>query len=177
MKILFYLILFNLTYSYYSIIQSDSKVEYSGRHPIHAFTGKSSSIMLLSDCDSSGDKCDLKFTVPVISLNSGNDNRDSNMLNYLEAFSYSGIILNIEDFMIMEYDSKSISCAITIHGVTQTIDIPLTVKQKSPNQYRASSTFSILLEEFDIPRPKLLFIPIDNEIRIKVDLLIKGEEL
>ena len=176
MKILFYLILFNLTYSYYSIIQSDSEVEYSGRHPMHAFTGRSSSIILLSDCDNNRDKCDLRFTVPVISLNSGNDNRDSNMLNYLGAFSYSEIILNIEDFIIKEYNSDSIPCAITIHGVTQIINIPLTVKLKSSNQYTASSTFFILLEEFDIPRPKLLFVPIDNEIRIKVDLLIKREE-
>jgi len=143
---------------------------------MHAFTGRSSSVMLLSDCDSNRDKCDLRFTVPVISLDSGNDNRDSNMLNYLEAFSYSEIILNIEDFIIKEYNSDSIPCTITIHGVTQAINIPLTVKQNSSDQYTASSTFLILLDDFDIPRPKLLFVSIDNEIRIKVDLLIKREE-
>ena len=176
MKLLLPLILLNFIFSQYSIIQSDSKVEYSGKHPMHAFKGQSSAIILYSNCSNKDNSiCDLKFKVPIISLNSGNDNRDSNMLNYLEAFSYPEIILEAQDFEIKEFSSKLNSFEFTIHGVSQVITIPLTIKKINSNHYQVQSKFSILLDEFNIPVPKLLFIPIDNEIRVNVSLLIKED--
>ena len=115
----------------------------------------------------------MAFKVPVISLNSGNDNRDSNMLNYLDAFSYSQIILNVENFEIKEYDEEFISCEMAIHGINQQIDIPLTLSRVSPHQYKVYSSFIILLDQFNISVPKLLFIPIDNEIKIHIEFLIE----
>ena len=53
--------------------------------------------------------------------------------------------------------------------------MPLTVEKIGSNQYQVQSKFSILLDEFNIPVPKLLFIPIDNEIRVNVSLLIKED--
>ena len=175
MKLLLSLILLNLAFTQYSIVQSDSKVEYSGKHPMHTFKGESSSIIIYSDCNKSKSICDLKFRVPIISLNSGNDNRDSNMLNYLEAFSYPEIILEADNFEVKEYNSKLSSFEITIHGVSQIVTMPLTVEKIGSNQYQVQSKFSILLDEFNIPIPKLLFIPIDNEIRVNVSLLIKED--
>ena len=61
---------------------------------------------MYSNCNRDGFICDFQFKVPVISLNSGNDNRDSNMLNYLKAFSYPEIILDVQNFEIKEYNSK-----------------------------------------------------------------------
>ena len=142
---------------------------------MHTFSGQTSSVILYSNCNKDGFICDFQFKVPVISLNSGNDNRDSNMLNYLKAFSYPDIILDVQDFEIKEYSSKLNSFELTIHGVSQTINIPLTVEKINSNQYLVQSTFSILLDQFNVPIPKLLFVPINNEIRIKVNLLIAKE--
>ena len=59
MRVLSYIILFNLVFGNYSIIQSESEIEYFGKHPMHSFSGKSSSVALLSDCDDSQTKLSL----------------------------------------------------------------------------------------------------------------------
>ena len=135
----------------------------------------SSSITLLSDCNDLGTLCDLIFKIPVISLNSGNDNRDSNMLNYLNAFSYPEVRLSISDFSVREYNEEIIICDMTISGMTQEIQIPLTLLDVSKNeiQYKAESSFTISLNQFNIDIPKLLFIPISPDIKIKIELLIE----
>tara|TARA_B100001750_G_C15035473_1_gene363970 strand:- start:31 stop:561 length:531 start_codon:yes stop_codon:yes gene_type:complete len=173
MKIFFYIILFNLVFGNYSVIQAESQIEYFGSHPMHGFSGSSSLITLLSNCNNSNNECNLHFTLPIISLNSGNDNRDSNMLNYLEAFIYPDIILDIENFIIREYKEELILANISIHGISQEIKIPLTVVETLTDNYKVNSVFSILLDEFNVSLPKLLFLPINNEIKINVQLLIK----
>ena len=174
MRILFYIILFNLVFANYSIIQSESEIEYFGKHPMHSFSGRSSSVALLSDCNDSQTKCDLEFKVPIISLNSGNDNRDNNMLNHLNAFSHPQIIMSFEDFLVKEYDKEITNVKININGISQEIQIPLNVSIVSENNYLATSTFVISLSEFNIELPELLFASIDNNIRIQVKLLIEN---
>ena len=175
---LLYIILINLTFASYSIIQSNSLVEYFGNHPMHGFSGSSSSITLLSDCNDSGTLCDLIFKVPLISLNSGNDNRDSNMLNYLNAFSYSEVSLSIADFSVREYNEEIVICEMTISGMTEEIQVPLTLLNVSKNeiQYKAESSFIISLNQFNIDIPKLLFIPISSDIKIAINLLIEKKD-
>ena len=174
MKLLFFTIFINLVCGYYSVIQSDSYINYFGSHPMHAFSGSSSSIMLLSDCNKANDVCDLIFKVPIISLNSGNDNRYSNMLSYLSAFSYPEIILSIQNFTIKEYNEDFISCELSIGGVGQQIEIPLSLHSPSKDQYKAYSFFTISLDEFNIDIPKLLFLPIHDEIKVEFDILIES---
>ena len=175
MRIIFYIICSSLIFGNYSVIQSGSKVEYFGSHPTHGFSGYSSSITLIADCNEGASVCDLQFSIPIISLNSGNDNRDSNMLNYLKAFSYPEIKLNVSDFLIKDYDGDFISCELNISGITQQIEIPLTLLKKNKNQHRAQSSFAISLDQFGIDIPKLLFIPIDSNIKILIDFLIESE--
>ena len=174
MKKIIIILSFNLIFGNYSIVNSNSKVEYFGSHPIHKFSGLSSLITMVTICDEEDTFCDLTFTIPIMSLNSGNDNRDSNMLNYLNAFMYPEIILNIKNFHIKEYRDESILSAIYIHGIQQKIKIPITLVIAN-NQYKVSSSFNIQLEDFNIPIPKLLFIPINNMIKINVELLIEND--
>ena len=165
----------NIILSNYNIIQSESSIEYFGSHPTHNFSGHASVIQLLSDCNKSNTKglCDLEFKAPIISLNSGNDNRDNNMLNYLKAFSYPEIKMYFDNFEVKEYSGEFIDGSIYIHGVNLDISIPLVVSNQLNDKYVVSSTFSIYLDQFNINIPKLLFIPINNEIQIKVELLIE----
>ena len=174
MKQFIFILSFNLLFGNYSIVKSNSKVEYIGSHPIHKFAGLSSLITMVTICDEEDKFCDLTFTIPIMSLNSGNDNRDSNMLNYLNVFMYPEIILNIKNFHIKEYRDESILSEIYIHGIKQEIKIPITLGIDN-NQYKVSSSFNIQLEDFNIPIPKLLFIPINNMIKINVELLIEND--
>jgi len=178
MKLLYIILIINLIFGSYSIIESNSQVEYFGSHPMHGFSGESSSIILLSDCNDLGNLCDLIFKIPIMSLNSGNDNRDSNMLNYLKAFSYPTISLSIANFSVREYDEEIIICEMTISGMTQEVQIPLTLLDVSKNEirYKAESSFIISLNQFNIDIPKLLFIPISPDIKVDIELLIEKKD-
>ena len=66
---------------------------------------------------------------------------------------------------------------ITIHGISRDINIPLKLYEVSKNRYLASSRFPIFLDDFNIELPKLLLIPIDNEIKVGVELLIEKQDL
>ena len=119
MRLFFFIIFLNLIFSNYSIIQSESEIKYFGSHPIYSFTGLSSSIILFSDCNNLDNSCDFKFKVPIISLNSGNDNRDNDMLNCLDFFSYPEIILDVENFIVRDYKEEFILADLSIHGISQ----------------------------------------------------------
>ena len=86
MKIIVLSILVNFIFCDYLINNSNSEVKYFGVHPFHEWSGTSSSIKMSASCNENNTICDLIFKVPIISLNSGNDNRDNNMLKHLNAF-------------------------------------------------------------------------------------------
>jgi len=173
MRLFFLIIFLNLIFSNYSIIQSESEIKYFGSHPIYSFAGSSSSIILFSDCNNPDNSCDFKFKIPIISLNSGNGSRDNDMLNCLDFFSYPEIILDVENFIVRDYKEEFILADLSIHGISQGIQVPLTLVKISPGNYKVNSEFSILLNEFNVDIPKLLFLPINNEIKIEVQLSIK----
>jgi len=88
MRFCIFLILMGLLFPNFKIDREQSNITYTGSHPFHAWTGKTSQITIESDCTKNSSSCDASFSIPLMSFISGNDNRDSNMLFYVEAFSY-----------------------------------------------------------------------------------------
>ena len=64
---------------------------------------------------------------------------------------------------------------MTIGGVEQQISIPITLIKESAEQYKVQSSFTISLKQFGIELPKLLFLPINSNIKINVSLLINSK--
>ena len=173
MKYLKYIIFFSLAFSDYLVDDSNSKVIYYGNHPIHSWVGETNSIMIKSECKSINKlNCNFEFRIPFMSFYSGNDNRDSNMLYHVNAFLYPDIIMTFNDFIIKEYNNIKIKGELSINGVLRDIEIPLNVYARLDNKYSIQSSFSISLNEFNIQAPKLLFLSIENDIKIEVDLLV-----
>lgn len=54
---------------------------------------------------------------------------------------------------------------LTIHGVTQQVEEPITILVKN-EQFQAQSTFEVSLSDFDISIPKLMFQNIAEDIEI-----------
>lgn len=173
MKYLKYIIFFSLAFSEYLIDESKSKVMYYGNHPLHSWVGKTSSIMIKSECKSNKKlNCNFEFRIPFMSFYSGNDNRDSNMLYNVNAFLHPDIIMTFNDFIIRELNNIYIKGKLSINGILREIEIPLNIYAISENRYSIQSFFSISLDEFNIKTPKLLFLSIDNDIKIEVSLLV-----
>jgi polyisoprenoid-binding protein YceI len=173
MRYIQYILFFSFVFAEYVIDDSKSKVVYYGNHPLHAWSGITNSIAVSSECKSTNQiNCNFEFRISFMSFYSGNDNRDSNMLYYLNAFLYPEIIMTFDNFIIREYNNSVIEGKLSINGTIKQIKIPIKVTLESEKKYSIKSLFSISLNDFNVEIPKLLFLSIDNDIKIDVDLFI-----
>ena len=175
MKFIITVLFLSLVFPNFILDQSKTNISYTGTHPFHEWTGATSEVQMTTDCELMSLDCEATISVPVISFMSGNDNRDSNMLFHIDAFSYpivkiSFVNLNIPD-LLSTTENINFDGEIDFHGHKMTQKIPLLVT-KSKNNLFIKSSFYIKLDWFDIDQPSLLMIPIKNEVTI--DAIISG---
>ena len=176
MKYILILLVCSLAFPRFKVDKPQSAITYTGSHSFHDWQGTTSEIEIITNCDSMNSNCDATITVPAMSFTSGNDNRDSNMLFYIDAFSYPMIKISFSHLNI--YNLLSSDTIITtngeidFHGFKINQEIPLFIT-KETNTISISSSFSIKLDSFQVNRPSLLMLPIKN--LIKLDVTIKGE--
>ena len=169
------LLLCGLAFPNFKIDEIQSSISYTGSHPFHGWKGTTSEIEIITSCEIVSSDCDVTITVPVISFISGNDNRDSNMLFYVDAFSYplvkiSFAHLNISD-LLSQGESANFDGEINFHGFKLIQEIPLFITEEKDIIF-IRSDFSIKLDSFEVHRPSLLMFPIKNEI--KIEAVISG---
>ncbi|MNX92419.1 YceI-like domain protein [compost metagenome] len=158
----------------------ESTVTYHVSHPLHGATGVShqlaGTISLMPGANPEL-VIPLRLSVPLASFDSGNRNRDRNMLSVMSAARYPEAVLVIERVTwINKQTSGSQTSAegtgmgsLTLKGVSRPITVSLNGSLNGP-RLEVNSRFSVLLSEYGIERPSLLFRPIDD----RVDLDITG---
>ena len=69
---------------------------------------------------------------------------------------------------------------LTFHGVTNPIEVPVTLERVDAQHVSAESTFSISLEAYKVERPELLMVKVDDKMDIEMKLMLgairKGPE-
>ena len=76
------------------------------------------------------------------------------MLTYLEVFTYPDVVF-VSSKITIKGENAFIDGKLTLHGITKEINTE--AKLSLDNGFIASGTFSILLSDFGIERPSLLF--------------------
>ena len=151
---------------------TDSKISFIGSHPFHDWTGISTDLKLDLNCSDKDEPCHYLFSVPWTSFDSGNDNRDNNMLYYVNAYEFHNIKMTFKDVKldsVQQYNSEAhiLEATLSIAGVNKLIYIPIKF-EFTESYYELQSEFSLKVSDFNIERPTLLMIPINDEIIIKV---------
>lgn len=146
-------------------------IHFTGSHPFHDWTGISTHLDLKMNCSKMDEICNFTFSIPWTSFDSGNDNRDNNMLYYINAFDYPKIEIEFTDVKMNELiKTKNVIIGnLSMTGEKQNIAIPLDFKQNE-NQFILNSEFKISLTNYNIERPTLLMIPINDIINIHVNI-------
>ncbi|KAK3582323.1 hypothetical protein CHS0354_023864 [Potamilus streckersoni] len=165
--------------------RSVSEIKYVLSHPFH----KTEAISKNFDCfvtlsDSTKMLTKVFFSVLLDSFDSGNENRDSHMLELTESLLYPKAVF--ESKQIETKDSvHSVQGALQFHGVSKLITLQVVSKNISPTLIRFKGKTSIKLADFKIERPKHYevetsdFIPLNRVDGITIrlfmgDLLEKG---
>ena len=146
-----------------------SHISYKGVHPFHTFVGITNNIDFELNCKN--DICNLKIEAFIDGFDSGNNNRDSNMLYYTQALQYPTVSYQVKEFDFNGDFNQILELigTLSFHGDSSKYPIDINLKKKG-NDYWGTCKFSISLKAFNIERPTLLMIPIEDTIEIETKL-------
>ena len=173
MKKLIFILFFQFLFSQAIPVEIDlekSFLSYEGKHPAHSWKGISKDIKgsfifdkdqpILSSVD---------LYVPVFSFDSGNSNRDSNMLDVVEDYFYPSVGFTSLS-ITKEKDQYYINGVIFFHGIKKKMRIPVNFIVEN-DIIVVDTNFIISLSEHNIKHPSFLTIKIKDKIAIKLHLV------
>ena len=150
-------------------ILEKSTLTYHVSHPLHEVDGVSHAAKGKGACHAG--VCDFLIAVPVKSFDSGDSNRDLHMLQVTRGGEFPMVIVRTQ---LPEESSPSgtIKADLEIQFAGQTAhykEVPLETT-KQGNEIHITGTIPTTVSDFKIDPPKLLAMPIKNEIPVKVDM-------
>ena len=160
----------------YTALKDESALSYHLVHKMHEVTGVSRNFKCVVDLAADSSKSRVYVKTAVSEFVSGNSSRDANMLEVLEATKYPYV-----EFMSDSVRREGREGAdwrvygrLTFHGVKKPLNF--TVKPLvSGNKVRVKGAFKISLTEFKVERPRLLMIPVEDDLEIEIDVASKVE--
>lgn len=167
--ILLFLVLPALAYADSNWILRSSTLTYHVTHPLHEVAGISHAAKGKGVCHAG--QCDFLVAVPVKSFDSGDSNRDLHMLQVVRGAEFPVVEVRFH-LPESELTVTSIRCDLQIQFAGQTV----TYKQVAFGQtiqgkdHRITGTIPATVSDFKIDPPKLLMVPIKNDIPVDIDM-------
>ena len=159
-----YLLLFVSFLSSQTYEIKGAQIKYYGKHFLHDWIGISNDLNGNVFIDSDNSKYQVEINVPLISFNSNNSNRDSNMLIHTEALTYPNVRF-ISTNIIVNQNSAMVEGNLLFHGVTKKIKSTAVID--IANGFAAKGSFNINLKDYNVDPPTLMFIKINDIIKIE----------
>jgi hypothetical protein len=144
---------------------SASSVKYSMVHKLHSWEGVSKELKVATKWNEQKNEIEqISIVVNVATFNSGLSSRDSHMMEVLDGLTYPRIIFSSSS---VQYTPEGILVKgkLQFHGVERMIETK--VKQEKINRRLVfSGSLPVLLEDYKVERPGLLFVKVDNLVKI-----------
>ena len=138
-------------------------------HKFHEVEGKSTKIQTKAVWD--GDQIKVQARGLVDSFVSGDASRDAHMLEVMEAEKFPFVMIRgvIGGVAVptgaLKVDT-TLKADVELHGQTVSKDVPVTLDFADPTHVTVSFSFPESLEGHGIERPSLLFVKVDDDIKI-----------
>lgn len=142
-----------------------SFISYHMVHPLHEWTGTNKAVdgVILFDTKT-GQIKKVAIIVKVADFDSENSNRDSHMMEVTEAIKFPSI--KFFSSTIQEKNNQwEVKGTIQFHGVSKEVIFPVKQDQKQ-NIKTVEGEFDIFLEDFNIEKPSLMMVEVDNKVKI-----------
>ncbi|GIR29740.1 MAG: hypothetical protein CM15mP44_0230 [Candidatus Neomarinimicrobiota bacterium] len=147
----------------------NSLITYFGVHYLHKWEGSTSDVKGVVSYDKNVDQYECSISVPLSTFSSGNDNRDSNMLVYCKAFDFPNINFQSTSIKVNE-STLEIEGKIEFAGEEKEIKTNAKLNSLDNNLFAIEGELDILLSEFKVERPSLLFVEIEDLVKIKYSI-------
>ena len=147
----------------------DSAIIYKGSHPAHDWEGISTDVKGGLICEK--EECVIQVIVPLESFDRGSSGRDSNMLFSTESHKYPYVKYYSDSFSIesIREDSVKLSGYIEFHGITKSIITQININYQD-GVFLGKTSFFISLDDYEVEKPQLLFVPISDQINLECSL-------
>ena len=167
--LIFIFVISSLVATQYEV--TSNKIVYYGVHALHKWEGSTTKTTGTLSYDKNKKTYSCNISVPLNTFSSGNDNRDSNMLTYCNAITYPDIIFKSK-MIAVNNESIDLEGIIEFAGKKRNLKTVAHLIEFNENEFSIQGEFEILLSDFGIPQPSLLFIKMEDNILIKYS--IKG---
>ncbi len=163
--------------------EADNRVTFVSRAAIEEFEGVTDRIdgyvLLGQERLSAGSvrsETEFYFEVDLASLDTGISLRNRHMRdNYLEVAEFPYAALDGSIATVSEtaegFRIEAIG-RMAIHGVEQVVSVPCEVTEEGSG-YRARCALQVLLSDYDIEIPRVMFLKLANEIQLRLDFHLK----
>jgi len=156
----------------YGSDKSKSFITYGMVHPMHEWEGTSkemNSVLLYNTETKKIEK--VAAAIPIATFDSQNANRDSHMMEVLEAIKFPNVTFSSTS--ITGVDNKlTVTGNLVFHGVTKSV-IFEAVSKTTAEGIEVSGAFSFLMTDYNIEIPSLMGMPAKNEITLKFFAMYK----
>ncbi len=159
-----------------SYMTEEGKAIFHSRVPLHTFSGESDHLTGLVNLGNN--KVD--FYIDLTTLETGIEKRDRDMKETLETEKYPfaeffGELVSDFNPDTSAQQNVTVKGEFKIHGVSQEVTIDGTLQMK-PEGLMVKASWILLLEDYDIVPPSLLFVKVDQEQEIEIEALLKPVE-
>lgn len=150
-------------------VLKQSTLTYHISHPLHEADGVSHAARGKGDCQSG--ECNFLIAAPVKSFDSGDSNRDLHMIEVTRGAEFPMVIVRAQ-LPKAEIKPGTIHADLEIQFAGQTVHYKQVEFQlvKQGNDIKMTGTIPATVSDFKIDPPKLLMMPIKNEIPVRVEM-------
>jgi polyisoprenoid-binding protein YceI len=164
----------------YVVDPGASVVKFHLHHKMHEVDGSSSQIEGKAVLGEDG-KVMTMIRIPAASFDTKDANRDSHMRETLDAGKFPFVVfkgvtsLTVPVTYGKELETK-LDGELDFHGVKKPISIPARITLQKDGGVLVKSKFPVNLEAHQIERPSLLFIKVDENVELNVELKLKAAQ-
>ena len=151
----------------------ESSITYSMKHKLHKWEGVAKEMNVAAKWNEHNEMNQISVQVKISAFNSGMASRDRQMLEVTDAVTHPTITFSSSE---MDYTDNGIVVKgkLQFHGINR--DMQTVVKMtKNNNRTEYIGSFPILLEEYTIKRPSLLFVKVDNQVDIRFRIVFMSK--
>jgi polyisoprenoid-binding protein YceI len=166
----------SLSATTYTLDPSASVVKFHLHHPMHAVDGRSSQIEGKAVLGDDG-KVMTMVRIPAASFDSGDANRDSHMRETLESSKFPFVVFKgVTTLVVPVVKGKPVDAKLDgeldFHGVKRNFSVPAQITFAQDGRAVVTAKFPVNLEAHKIERPALLFVKVDENVLLDVNLTL-----
>lgn len=157
----------------YEAMKGESTLAYRLKHPMHTVNGITRDFACTVDLSEDTAASTVRVSADVKSFDSGNPNRDDHALEAIQARRHPKVSF-ASDSARKEGGLWRVHGKLTFAGQTRPVDFTVVPKREG-GKVRITGEFAVKLTDFGVKRPSLMFVPTEDKLSIRFDLVARDE--